>query len=483
MSKCFCHFNGYEVKDAAAREGLDLANARLGNLVANSGEQTEGNTELIDIRTGADGTVYPTAGDSVRGQITGLKSDLSKVKDAVYAVEGTVNLYNGQDADSLTIHNDNTRIATAVQAKSVIIPIHGGSIITIEKKLSSHFKIATTTETPAHNVLINDLYDDKNVTKQTIETTVNDNYLLIVLWHGTQDSITLESVLSTLKVYYGNTWINDELNFYKKTESLNGSPLNPELNIVTVNVSEWKYPFDDGITQETYLANWREYLNRTKFDVISMQEYKGEWSENVSVIGSVFRDNNYTLIEDDSFSFTKLLSLVPCTKIGLLELTRRIDDGRGTGTVVTAHTECHKALKTKFVFSGDEVIFYSVHLLPQGSLYDDSEAGYTSSELDTMRYNLRQLQYSEIIDDVELNGYSKVVILGDFNAQTISEYDIFLNNGFQMENGGYIGTYETLRDIPADNIITKGINVKFSEVTENVNLNTDHKPMSATIRI
>lgn len=96
MSKCFCHFNGYEVKDAAAREGLEQANARLDNLVGNSGEQTEGNLELIDIRTAADGTVYPTAGDSVRGQITDLKSDLSVLKKKV-VLTGSVGMYaNGE---------------------------------------------------------------------------------------------------------------------------------------------------------------------------------------------------------------------------------------------------------------------------------------------------------------------------------------------------------------------------------------------------
>lgn len=57
---------------------IAAANARIDGIVAIPPGSTEGNAELIDIRTGADGKKYPTAGDAVRGQVTDLKSDLSK---------------------------------------------------------------------------------------------------------------------------------------------------------------------------------------------------------------------------------------------------------------------------------------------------------------------------------------------------------------------------------------------------------------------
>lgn len=75
-------------------------NARISNIIAD-GTQTEGNTELIDIRTGADGKVYPTAGDAVRGQIDGVEEEIAKytIKSdtIITSEEGLIAPYNDFD--------------------------------------------------------------------------------------------------------------------------------------------------------------------------------------------------------------------------------------------------------------------------------------------------------------------------------------------------------------------------------------------------
>lgn len=65
--------NGYTVKDAKAREAAEKAikdivveRARINALVANTGESTEGNAELIDIRITHKGRSFATAGEAVR---------------------------------------------------------------------------------------------------------------------------------------------------------------------------------------------------------------------------------------------------------------------------------------------------------------------------------------------------------------------------------------------------------------------------------
>lgn len=49
----------------ADKADLEVEVERINNLVAHAGD-TDGNAELLDIRTGWDGTIYPTAGEAVR---------------------------------------------------------------------------------------------------------------------------------------------------------------------------------------------------------------------------------------------------------------------------------------------------------------------------------------------------------------------------------------------------------------------------------
>lgn len=66
----------------STRNQVDLLQSRVDNIIP-SGTQTEGNTELIDIRVGADNVRYSSAGDSVRNQNLNTWADDSQTKDVV----------------------------------------------------------------------------------------------------------------------------------------------------------------------------------------------------------------------------------------------------------------------------------------------------------------------------------------------------------------------------------------------------------------
>ena len=77
--------------DAAKKteDNIEIANKRIDNIL-NESNLTD-NSELVDVRVGADGTVYNTAGTAVRKQIADLKND---VNEYIYASNAPIEFDN-----------------------------------------------------------------------------------------------------------------------------------------------------------------------------------------------------------------------------------------------------------------------------------------------------------------------------------------------------------------------------------------------------
>lgn len=82
MERFFSRYDQLLVEEKKAREQGDAKlSAQIANIIAHN-DDTEGNSELIDIRTGFDGTTYATAGAAVRGQTRQIANDI-KVTDSM----------------------------------------------------------------------------------------------------------------------------------------------------------------------------------------------------------------------------------------------------------------------------------------------------------------------------------------------------------------------------------------------------------------
>jgi len=188
-----------EPKGSVLKEQLDVLQARVDTIIP-EGTPTEGNAELIDIRVGADGTVYQSAGNAVREQITKVNNDITTIN---------TNIDN--------INNDITEIS--------------GNVSGISKDVDFNRKLIIA--------LIGDIYDEQDITNYATEVNYPANALpfaeLQMLggasekWNQqnnnncqtrTSNGITFEKNGNTWRIYGQNTGTNTFANIrYVSTEN------------------------------------------------------------------------------------------------------------------------------------------------------------------------------------------------------------------------------------------------------------------------
>ncbi len=94
--------------NASVDTKLDTVNNRVDNIIANNSE-TDGNTELIDIRTSTNGMIYGTAGAAVRGQIAQLDNLLNRISDRLdtgYTIINNLDFIHGRIAGAGQFFNN-----------------------------------------------------------------------------------------------------------------------------------------------------------------------------------------------------------------------------------------------------------------------------------------------------------------------------------------------------------------------------------------
>ena len=108
--------------EAATRGTADAAlSARMDTFTSLPTGSTTGDAELIDIRVGADGTTYTSAGSAVRSQITNVNSDLNRLSDLSYKIENNAMPVVWFERGSITNGaNDSYRSGSRARSKTIL---------------------------------------------------------------------------------------------------------------------------------------------------------------------------------------------------------------------------------------------------------------------------------------------------------------------------------------------------------------------------
>ena len=168
MSKCFCHFNGFEVKDANARKRVadiekeqNVLESRMNNFtMLPEGEGTAENAELLDIRVGYEGEIYENAGAAVRGQYEKLHDAVKKSVGFIGCSPEVKDLYSGNFSEM------GTNICNVVERLKVL---RGSVINKIEVRShvagTVHIGLFRKTETTLTPILL--------ISKETVSYGIN----------------------------------------------------------------------------------------------------------------------------------------------------------------------------------------------------------------------------------------------------------------------------------------------------------------------
>lgn len=191
MSKEMAYLNikngeSYEIVDAQARSGLVVANqniatqtARIDNITSLPSGSTSGDAELMDIRVGANGSTYPTAGGAVRSQVTSLEKSIDDTfhKD-VLPIDNWVSGYYTLSNSPTTI--DPTVISSSANYTCQVVPCSPGDVFYYRGKGTNAARwYAFLSSASSNNVIDISGYGDRTDTEVVIVIPEGCSRLLV----------------------------------------------------------------------------------------------------------------------------------------------------------------------------------------------------------------------------------------------------------------------------------------------------------------
>ena len=315
-------------------------NSRIDNIIAQSGS-TEGNSELTDIRTATDGTVYASAGSAVRGQIQKLANALEYIQPLNKFNSGTV-------SENYSIYETGTLVQSEGNFTSDYIPCSGGQVFYFSRKVGNSF-----------------YYSGANVS------------------HFAQYDINKNFIADTRVRYVNNVTLESDTRFIRFSNPL--SQLTQQNSILSVT-------FDVVPTADNISAYFAPYYSVKTSEIQDMIDDIQDNSDSISALN--------TVIDSQTLEINNIKSLgiltEPENKLDLDNISVNTfinESGNETANDSCFTTGYIKAQKNDVItltLKNDGVFYHSAVKITRVSMYNENKEFLSASPLFVQDYTVNE---------------------------------------------------------------------------------------------